>query len=96
MTLFPMEIEHLNALLELAGTDDEDSWRVIHDERTLTLHAASQGVGLNVAKIRRIRVDGPLLFAENQNGDAFVLRLDDVFAGSMDPSNKSSRKAGFR
>lgn len=96
MTLLPMELEHLKTLLDLAGTDDDSSWKVLKDDRTLTLHAASQGVGLNVSKIRRIRTEGALVLAENVHGDAFVLNLADVFAGSVDPANKSSRKAGFR
>jgi hypothetical protein len=95
-TLFAMELEHLKALLDLVGTDEEGGFKVLKDERSLTLHLASQGVGLNVSKIRRVRTEGALLYAENQNGDAFVLNLRDVFAGSVDPANKSSRKAGFR
>jgi len=96
MTLWRMELSHLKTLLELAGTDEQDGWRVLKDERTITLHLATQGVGLNVTKIRRIRHEGELLCAENQNGDTFVINLVDVFAGSVDPANKGSRKAGFR
>ncbi len=96
MTLFVMEIEHLNALLELAGTDEDEGWKVLRDERTLTLHAANQGVALNVAKVRRVRNEGPLLYTENVTGEAFIINLNDVFAGSVDASNKASRKAGFR
>lgn len=91
-----MDLEHLKALLDLAGTDEEEAWQVLKDERTVTLHVSNQGVGLNVSKIRRLRVQAELLFAENQNGDGYVLKLSDVFAGSVDPANKGSRKAGFR
>lgn len=91
-----MDLEHLTALLDLAGTDEEESWKVLRDERTVTFHVSSQGVGLNVSKIRRVRVQTGLLFAENQNGDGYVLKLSEVFAGSVDPPNKGSRKAGFR
>ncbi len=91
-----MDSEHLRALLELAGTEEEGPWSVLKDERTLTVHVASAGVGLNVNKIRKVRTSGALLFAENSNGDGFVLRMEEIFAGSVDPASKESRKAGFR
>lgn len=91
-----MELSHFKALLEMAGTEEQEGWRILKDERTLTLHLAAQGVGLNVTKIRRVRNEGNILCAENQNGDTFVLNLVDIFAGSVDPANKGSRKAGFR
>jgi hypothetical protein len=91
-----MDSDHLGALLSVAGTDKEGDWSVLKDERTLTLHSAQDGVGLNVGKLRRVRVEGPLLFAENAQGDTYVLQLSSVFAGSVDPPSKESRKAGFR
>lgn len=91
-----MDSDHLGSLLNLAGTEKDGEWSVLKDERSLTLHAAEAGVGLNVAKVRKVRTDGSLLFAENLQGDIFVLQLSSVFAGSVDPPNKESRKAGFR
>lgn len=91
-----MDVQHLSALLELAGIESEDNWSVLSDERTLTLHAASAGVGLNVSKVRKVRIEGAIVFAETVAGDTYVLHLEDVFAGSVDPPQKSSRKAGFR
>ena len=91
-----MDSDHLGALLNLAGTEKEGEWSVLKDDRTLTLHAAQSGVGLNVGKIRKVRTDGALLFTENMHGDVFVLKLEDVFAGSVDPPSRKSRKAGFR
>lgn len=88
--------EHLNALLSVAGTDEEDGWSVLRDDRTVTLHASREGVGLNVGKLRKVKTDGDLVFAENIHGDVFVLSLDSLFAGSVDPPSKESRKAGFR
>jgi hypothetical protein len=91
-----MNSEHLTALLNIAGTDPEGSWAQVRDDRTLTLHAAQEGVPLNVGKIRKVMIEGPLLFAENLHGDVFVLTLSSVFAGSVDPPSKGGRKAGFR
>lgn len=80
----------------MAGTDEDGPWAVLKDERTITLHLASAGVGLNVTKIRKVRNEGDLVYAENVNGDSFVVRSADIFAGSLDPGSKESRKAGFR
>jgi hypothetical protein len=91
-----MDSDHLGALLNLAGTEKDGEWSVLKDERSLTLHAAEGGVALNVSKVRKVRTDGSLLFAENLRGDVFVLKLANVFAGSVDPPNKEARKAGFR
>lgn len=91
-----MNSEQLNALLSVAGTDSEGEWSVLKDDRTLTLHASHEGVGLNVAKIRKVRLSGDLVYAENINGDVFVVLQKSLFAGSVDPASKRSRKAGFR
>lgn len=91
-----MNSDHLGSLLNVAGTDKDGEWSVLKDDRTLTLHAAHSGVGLNVGKLRKLRVERGLLFAENVQGDVFVLELENVFAGSVDPASKELRKAGFR
>ena len=91
-----MDAAHLESLMDVAGSDQEEGWSVLKDDRTLTLHAASSGVGLNVTKVRKVRVAGDLMFAENVVGDTFVLPLSAIFAGSVDPPSKASRQAGFR
>lgn len=91
-----MNSEQLNALLSVAGTDSEGDWSVLKDDRTLTLHASHGGAGLNVAKIRKVRFAGDLIYAENVHGDTFCVLQESVFAGSVDPASKQSRKAGFR
>ena len=91
-----MDSAHLSGLLEVAGVDKEGPWSVVKDDRTLTLHAAQAGVGLNVTKLRKVRLQGELLYAENAHGDTFVLPLAVIFAGSVDPPSKASRQAGFR
>ncbi len=91
-----MDSEHLNALLSVAGTDKEGDWSVLKEERTLTLHAAEAGVPLNIAKIRKIRTKGKLVFAENVTGDVYVVKLTSLFSGLVDHSIKTTRTAGFR
>lgn len=91
-----MDSETLKALLNICGTDNKDGWSVLRDDRTLTLHAAHEGVALNVSKIAKVKTEGHLVLLENVLGDVSVLKLSSVFAGSVDPGNKKSRKAGFR
>ena len=91
-----MTNEHLTALLELAGAESEGDWRVLPGERTMTLHAASGGVGLNVSKVTRLKLQGALVVAQNVREEVTIVRLEDVFAGAVEGEAKVSRKAGFR
>jgi hypothetical protein len=90
-----MDESHLKALLDAANVEQEGDWSVAAEDRTLTLHAASGGVGLNIAKISRLRVTGGLLHAESVRGELFVLKLSEVFAGSVEGAKPHGRKAGF-
>jgi hypothetical protein len=91
-----MDEAHLKALLSVAGTDEDGLWLQVKDDRTITLHTARQGVGLNISKVRKLRTEGALLYAQNAHGDTFVVALESVFAGSVDPLSQASRTAGFR
>jgi len=90
-----MDDKHYRALLDAARVTHDGPWAVVMDERTITLHVASGGVGLNIGKIGRLRSEGALLYAENTLGETFVLSLTDVFAASIDGGKKAGRKAGF-
>lgn len=91
-----MTNEHLTALLDAAGAETDGDARVLPGERTLTLHVEKGGVGLNVARVTRLRLQGDLLFAQNTRDETTVLFLADVFAGAIEGEAKVSRKAGFR
>jgi hypothetical protein len=91
-----MTNEQLSALLEAAAVEKDGDWNVLPGERTLTLHVEKGGVGLNVSKVTRVRVQGELVFAQNMREELTVLFLGDVFAGAVDGAAKAVRKAGFR
>lgn len=91
-----MTSDHLSVLIELAGATTEDGWSVLGGERTMTLHAAYQGVALNVTRVQRLRVVGELLHAMSARGELTVLALSDVFAGAVEGQSKAVRAAGFR
>src|SRR5687768_4295677 len=82
ITLACMDDKHYRALLEAARVSQDGPWAMVMDERTITLHVASGGVGLNIGKVVRLRLEGNLLYTENAHGEAYVLGLHDVFAGS--------------
>ncbi len=91
-----MNDSHLRALLDAAHAKPEGEWSVAAEDRTLTFHVASGGVGLNVAKVTRVKVESGLLYAENLRGELFVLSLAEAFAGSVEGGEAHGRKAGFR
>lgn len=90
-----MDDKHYRAFLEAARVGQDGPWASLTEERTVTLHVASGGVGLNISKVVRLRSEGALLYAENSLGETFVLSLTDVFAASIDGGRKAGRKAGF-
>lgn len=90
-----MEEKHYRALLEAARVSRDGGWATVIEERTVTLHVASGGVGLNFAKLVRFRLDEGLIYAENGQGEVFVLALGDVLAASIEGGKKAGRKAGF-
>lgn len=90
-----MDEKHYAALLEVAKVIDQDSWVVVPEERTITLHLASAGTTLSVSKASRLKLEGKILYAETLSGDLFVLALADVFAASIEGGKKTGRKAGF-
>jgi hypothetical protein len=90
-----MDERHYRALLEAARVSTDGPWSLLTEDRTVTLHVSSGGVGLNIGKVVRLRLDGTLLQAENSQGELFVVTLEDVFAASIDGAKKAARKAGF-
>ena len=91
-----MTEEHLTALLTAAEAkrDDEGFTRPA-EGRTLTLYLATGSASLTVSKIEALRVDKDLVRARTTKGEIFLVELKDVYAGSVDTSGGSARKAGF-
>jgi hypothetical protein len=87
--------EQLASLLSVAeSTRSADGWDEL-SRHTLTLHAAYNGAALSFGRIEGIKHEGGLLQARNARGETHVVRLDDVFAGTVEPSREKGRKAGF-
>lgn len=91
-----MTNDHFSALLQIAGAIQDGNTWALEDERTITLHAAFQGVPLNLSKIKKVRLEDGLLYAEATRGDVTIVSIEDVYAGAVDGPSKATRAAGFR
>lgn len=87
--------EQFAALLKVAEAGkSEEGWSSL-GQYTLTLHAAANGASLSFGRIEEVKLAGPLILAKTARGETHVLRLDDVFAGTVEASKEKGRKAGF-
>ncbi len=89
-----MTTEEFLTAIDLAQSSEEDGWRVLQ-ERTMSVHVARGGVGLNVTRVDRIRLEGAHVQLGTQRGELSVVALADVFALSLDAAQGKGRKAGF-
>jgi hypothetical protein len=91
-----MTLEHWAALLEASGAKkDERGFLAPPEGKLLTLYVASGAATLSVQRIEAVRQEHGLVHARTKKGELFVLALEDVFAGAVEETQGSSRKAGF-
>jgi hypothetical protein len=87
--------DQLAAVLKLAdASKTEEGWTSL-GQYTLTIHTAFNGASLSIAKIESVKVAPPLVYAKSTRGETHIVRLDDIFASTIDPSRETGRKAGF-
>ncbi len=90
-----MTAEQLAAILKLAEAQKaEDGWSNL-GQYTLTLHAAFNGAALSLGRIEQVKSAAPLLYAKGSRGEIHVVRLEDLYAGTVEASKEKGRKAGF-
>ena len=91
-----MTLEHWAALIEASGAKKDDGGFLAPPEgKLLTLYVASGASTLSVQRIEAVRQEQGLVHARTKKGELFVLALQDVYAGAVEESQGSSRKAGF-
>lgn len=91
-----MTHEHWAALIEASGAKKDDQGYLAPPEgKLLTLYLASGSSTLSVQRIEAVRHEQGLVHARTKKGELFVLALEDVFAGAVEETQGSSRKAGF-
>ncbi|RYZ08831.1 MAG: hypothetical protein EOO73_05915 [Myxococcales bacterium] len=91
-----MTLEHFAALIEASGAKKDDSGFFASPEgKVLTLYVSSGSATLSVQRIEAVRQEQGLVHAKTKKGELFVLSLQDVFAGAVEETQGSTRKAGF-
>ena len=91
-----MTVDHLTAIIKAAeARKDDKGWWVTQEGRHVTLYASSGGSSLTVSRVEAIRVDGALVGARTVRGEEYLLALEDVFAGAVEPQAQGARRAGF-
>jgi hypothetical protein len=91
-----MTQEHWAALVEASGAKkDEQGFLAPPEGKLLTLYVSSSSATLSVQRIEAVRHEAGLVHARTKKGELFVLALEDIFAGAVEESQGSSRKAGF-
>jgi hypothetical protein len=91
-----MTLEHWAALIEASGAKKDDKGYLATPEgKLLTLYVSSGNSTLSVQRIEALREEKGLVHARTKKGETFVLALEDVFAGAVEETQNSSRKAGF-
>ena len=91
-----MTPEHWAALVEVSGAKKDDKGFLVPPEgKLITLYVVSGSATLSVQRIEAMRQEQGLVHARTKKGELFVLALQDVFAGAVEETQGSSRKAGF-
>jgi hypothetical protein len=91
-----MTQEHWAALVEASGAKKDDKGFLVPPEgKLLTLYVSSGSSTLSVQRIEAVRLEQGLVHARTKKSELFVLALQDVFAGAVEETQGSSRKAGF-
>jgi len=91
-----MTQEHWAALIEASGAKKDDKGFLTPPVgKLLTLYVASGSATLSVSRIEAVKQEQALVHARTKKGEVFVLALQDVYAGAIEESQGSERKAGF-
>jgi hypothetical protein len=93
-----MTEEHFSAIITAADAKkDSQGWWVTQEGRHVTLYVSSGGgSSLTVSRVESLRLDGPLVKARSVKGEEYIIALEDLFAGAVEPAAaQGGRRAGF-
>jgi hypothetical protein len=91
-----MTNEVFQSVLKLCEVAPKDGWLLLPEGRQLTVHLASNGVGLTISKISRLRTEGAQVEVRTLRDETFVFVLTDAFACAFeDSTGGKARRAGF-
>jgi hypothetical protein len=91
-----MTQEHWAALMETSSAKKDDKgFLALPETKLLTLYVASGSSTLSVARVDGVRLEHGLVHARTRKNELFVLALQDIFAGAVEETQGTGRKAGF-
>jgi len=96
VTLHVMSSEHLHAILTTANAKQgKEGWWELGEGTSISLHLTHGGVGLVISKGVAVREENTFVYFRTARGEIFVVNGHDIFAGTVDGTTTTSRKAGF-
>ncbi|HVU02166.1 MAG TPA: hypothetical protein VHE30_10450 [Polyangiaceae bacterium] len=91
-----MTEEHFTAIVQAAeAKKDDKGWFATQEGRHITLYVSAEGSSLTVSRVEALRLDGGFVKARSVRGEVYILALEDVFAGAVEPQPQGGRRAGF-
>lgn len=90
-----MTADQIASLLELAEAKKGEAGWYSLGQFHLTFHTAFNGASVSFGRIEEVKLAGPLLYARTGRGETHLVRVEDVFAGSVEALKEKGRKAGF-
>ena len=92
-----MTEEHFTAIVTAAeAKKNAEGWWVTQEGRHVTLYVGAEGgSSLTVNRVEALRVDGLLVRARSVRGEEYILALEDIYAGAVEPQAQTGRRAGF-
>lgn len=80
-------------MLPVSGSTE--GWSQVPTDQLMSVYASHSGVGLQVSKVEKFKLEGALLRLKTHKGEHYVVVLDDVYALATDAPATVARKAGF-
>lgn len=90
-----MTADQIASLLELAEAKKGDGGWHSFGQFHVTFHTAFNGASVSFSRIEEIKLVGPLLYAKGGRGETHIVRVEDIFAGTVEALKEKGRKAGF-
>jgi hypothetical protein len=72
-----------------------EGWSQVPSDQLMSVYSSHSGVGLQVSKIEKFKLEGTLLRLRTHKGEHYVVVLEDVHAVASDAPAAVARKAGF-
>lgn len=91
-----MTTEELQEVLSLCEAQEVNGWFEVPEGRQLGVHLASNGVGLTINRITKVRRRADQVQVHTVREETYIFSVSDLFACAFEDKDKrENRKAGF-